>query len=244
MMNKIISIRNLKKSFGQNVILKDINLDFNEGEVVCIIGSSGTGKSTLLRCLNGLETIDEGEIIFDGCEITSHKTDLNLVRTKIGMVFQEFNLFYNMNALKNCMIGQTKVLHRSVEEAKEIAIKNLEEVGMSKFINANVNTLSGGQKQRVAIARSLSMNPKVMLFDEPTSALDPEMVGEVLETMKLLAKKGMTMIIVTHEMSFARDIANRILFMDNGMILEDGTPEQIFNDPTNERTKEFLKRFR
>ncbi len=160
------------------------------------------------------------------------------------MVFQEFNLFYNMNALKNCMIGQTKVLHRSVEEAKEIAIKNLEEVGMSKFINANVNTLSGGQKQRVAIARSLSMNPKVMLFDEPTSALDPEMVGEVLETMKLLAKKGMTMIIVTHEMSFARDIANRILFMDNGMILEDGTPEQIFNDPTNERTKEFLKRFR
>lgn len=244
MMNKIISIRNLKKSFGQNLILKDINLDFNEGEVVCIIGSSGTGKSTLLRCLNGLETIDEGEIIFDGCEITSHKTDLNLVRTKIGMVFQEFNLFYNMNALKNCMIGQTKVLHRSVEEAKEIAIKNLEEVGMSKFINANVNTLSGGQKQRVAIARSLSMNPKVMLFDEPTSALDPEMVGEVLETMKLLAKKGMTMIIVTHEMSFARDIANRILFMDNGMILEDGTPEQIFNDPTNERTKEFLKRFR
>ena len=244
MMNKIISIRNLKKSFGQNVILKDINLDFNEGEVVCIIGSSGTGKSTLLRCLNGLETIDEGEIIFDGCEITSHKTDLNLVRTKIGMVFQEFNLFYNMNALKNCMIGQTKVLHRSVEEAKEIAIKNLEEFGMSKFINANVNTLSGVQKQRVAIARSLSMNPKVMLFDEPTSALDPEMVGEVLETMKLLAKKGMTMIIVTHEMSFARDIANRILFMDNGMILEDGTPEQIFNDPTNERTKEFLKRFR
>ncbi|MDD2493441.1 MAG: amino acid ABC transporter ATP-binding protein [Bacilli bacterium] len=243
-MNKIISIRNLKKSFGENIILRDIHLDFYEGEVVCIIGSSGTGKSTLLRCLNGLETIDEGEITFDGMDITSPKTDLNLVRTKIGMVFQEFNLFYNMNVLKNCVIGQTKVLHRSLEEASQIAMKNLEEVGLSKFVNVDVATLSGGQKQRVAIARSLSMNPKVMLFDEPTSALDPEMVGEVLETMKVLAKKGMTMIIVTHEMSFAREIANRILFMDNGMILEDGSPEQIFEHPTYERTKEFLKRFR
>ena len=243
-MNKIISIRNLKKSFGENIILRDIHLDFYEGEVVCIIGSSGTGKSTLLRCLNGLETIDEGEITFDGMDITSPKTDLNLVRTKIGMVFQEFNLFYNMNVLKNCVIGQTKVLHRSLEEASQIAMKNLEEVGLSKFMNVDVATLSGGQKQRVAIARSLSMNPKVMLFDEPTSALDPEMVGEVLETMKVLAKKGMTMIIVTHEMSFAREIANRILFMDNDMILEDGSPEQIFEHPTNERTKEFLKRFR
>ncbi|MFA5766227.1 MAG: amino acid ABC transporter ATP-binding protein, partial [Bacilli bacterium] len=231
-MNKIISIRNLKKSFGENIILRDIHLDFYEGEVVCIIGSSGTGKSTLLRCLNGLETIDEGEITFDGMDITSPKTDLNLVRTKIGMVFQEFNLFYNMNVLKNCVIGQTKVLHRSLEEASQIAMKNLEEVGLSKFVNVDVATLSGGQKQRVAIARSLSMNPKVMLFDEPTSALDPEMVGEVLETMKVLAKKGMTMIIVTHEMSFAREIANRILFMDNGMILEDGSPEQIFEHPT------------
>ena len=243
-MNKIISIRNLKKSFGENIILRDIHLDFYEGEVVCIIGSSGTGKSTLLRCLNGLETIDEGEITFDGMDITSPKTDLNLVRTKIGMVFQEFNLFYNMNVLKNCVIGQTKVLHRSLEEASQIAMKNLEEVGLSKFMNVDVATLSGGQKQRVAIARSLSMNPKVMLFDEPTSALDPEMVGEVLETMKVLAKKGMTMIIVTHEMSFAREIANRILFMDNGMILEDGSPEQIFEHPTHDRTKEFLKRFR
>ena len=243
-MNKIISIRNLKKSFGENIILRDIHLDFYEGEVVCIIGSSGTGKSTLLRCLNGLETIDEGEITFDGMDITSPKTDLNLVRTKIGMVFQEFNLFYNMNVLKNCVIGQTKVLHRSLEEASQIAMKNLEEVGLSKFVNVDVATLSGGQKQRVAIARSLSMNPKVMLFDEPTSALDPEMVGEVLETMKVLAKKGMTMIIVTHEMSFAREIANRILFMDNGMILEDGSPEQIFEHPTHDRTKEFLKRFR
>ena len=243
-MNTIIAIRALTKSFGDNVILKNINLDFYEGEVVCMIGSSGTGKSTLLRCLNGLETIDEGEITFDGMDITSPKTDLNLVRTKIGMVFQEFNLFYNMNVLKNCVIGQTKVLHRSLEEASQIAMKNLEEVGLSKFVNVDVATLSGGQKQRVAIARSLSMNPKVMLFDEPTSALDPEMVGEVLETMKVLAKKGMTMIIVTHEMSFAREIANRILFMDNGMILEDGSPEQIFEHPTYERTKEFLKRFR
>ncbi|MFA7010870.1 MAG: amino acid ABC transporter ATP-binding protein [Bacilli bacterium] len=243
-MNKIISIRNLKKSFGENIILRDIHLDFYEGEVVCIIGSSGTGKSTLLRCLNGLESIDEGLITFDGMDITSPKTDLNLVRTKIGMVFQEFNLFYNMNVLKNCVIGQTKVLHRSLEEASQIAMKNLEEVGLSKFVNVDVATLSGGQKQRVAIARSLSMNPKVMLFDEPTSALDPEMVGEVLETMKVLAKKGMTMIIVTHEMSFAREIANRILFMDNGMILEDGSPEQIFEHPTYDRTKEFLKRFR
>ena len=243
-MRKIIEIRNLRKSFGTNEIIKGINLDIYQGEVICLVGSSGTGKSTLLRCLNGLEQINSGSIVFDDQDITTDGIDLNNIRSRIGMVFQEFNLFHNMNVLKNCYVAQIKVLRREKEEAIKIALQNLQEVGMERFAHVDVSTLSGGQKQRVAIARSLSMNPEVILFDEPTSALDPEMVGEVLEVMKELAKKGMTMVVVTHEMSFAREVASRVIFMDEGKILEEGTPNDIFNNPKKERTIEFLKRFR
>jgi len=239
----ILEIKDLHKSFGRLDVLKGVDLNINQGEVVCIIGSSGSGKSTLLRCLNLLETPDSGNVIFDGMDLTDKAVNINKLREKIGMVFQGFNLFDNMNVLKNCVLPQVKVLKRSKEEATEIAIKNLTNVGLSSFIDADSRSLSGGQKQRVAIARSLCMNPSVMLFDEPTSALDPEIVGEVLDVMKNLAKEGMTMVVVTHEMNFAREVADRVIFMDNGVILEEGTPDEIFNNPQKERTKEFLKRY-
>lgn len=239
---KVIDIQHLSKSFGTNEILKDINFSVDKGEVVTIIGSSGSGKSTLLRCINLLEKPSGGNILFHGSNILDHKHDIYSYRTKLGMVFQQFNLFNNHNVLSNCMIGQIKVLKRSKEHAREVAEKYLKVVGMDQYINAKPKQLSGGQKQRVAIARALSMEPEVMLFDEPTSALDPEMVGEVLAVMKDLAKSGLTMLVVTHEMAFAREVSSRVVFMDKGVIAEEGKPEDIFNNPKEERTKEFLKR--
>ena len=241
-MEKIIEIKNLYKNFDSLEVLKGINLDINAGSVVAIIGSSGSGKSTLLRCINLLEQPTSGEILFNGVNINDPKVNIDKVRQEIGMVFQSFNLFENMNVIQNCMIAQTKVLKRNKQEARKIAAEYLNQVGMSDFIEADTRQLSGGQKQRVAIARALTMNPKVILFDEPTSALDPEMVGEVLEVMKNLAKSGITMIVVTHEMGFAKEVADEIIFMDQGIILEQGTPQQIFDNPKFERTKEFLKR--
>ncbi len=238
----IIEIRHLQKSFGDHEVLSDINLSVRRGEVVSIIGSSGSGKSTMLRCINLLETPSGGEILFHGEDITSRAVDLRQYRAKVGMVFQQFNLFNNMTALRNCTVGQTKVLGRKPEEAQKIAMEYLNKVGMAQFINAKPRQLSGGQKQRVAIARTLSMSPEVILFDEPTSALDPEMVGEVLEVMKLLAEAGFTMLVVTHEMSFARDVSNRVIFMDKGVIAEEGTPAEIFGSPKQPRTREFLSR--
>jgi putative lysine transport system ATP-binding protein len=241
-MEKVIDIKHLSKSFGTHEVLKDIDFSVNKGEVVCIIGSSGSGKSTLLRCVNLLEKPSGGEIIYNGENILDEKHDIFAYRTKLGMVFQQFNLFNNHNVLSNCMVGQMKVLKRSKEEAKEVAMKYLKVVGMDSYINAKPRQLSGGQKQRVAIARALSMEPDVMLFDEPTSALDPEMVGEVLKVMKELADSGLTMLVVTHEMGFAKEVSDRVVFMDQGVIAEEGTPDQIFNNPTVERTREFLKR--
>lgn len=241
-MEKLIDIQHLSKSFGTNEVLKDIDFSVNSGEVVCIIGSSGSGKSTLLRCVNLLERPTGGQIIYNGVNILDNKHDIYAYRTKIGMVFQQFNLFNNHNVLNNCIVGQIKVLKRSKAEAQNVAMKYLQIVGMEQYINAKPKQLSGGQKQRVAIARALSMEPDVMLFDEPTSALDPEMVGEVLKVMKELAESGLTMLIVTHEMGFAKEVADRVVFMDKGVIEEEGTPEQIFNNPTGERTREFLKR--
>lgn len=241
-MDKIIDVQHLSKSFGTNQVLKDIDFSVNEGEVVCIIGSSGSGKSTLLRCINLLETPTSGDIIYKGENILDHNHNIYAYRTKLGMVFQQFNLFNNHNVLSNCTIGQIKVLKRSKEEAEKVALKNLKNVGMEQYINAKPKQLSGGQKQRVAIARALSMEPDVMLFDEPTSALDPEMVGEVLKVMKDLAESGTTMLVVTHEMGFAKDVSDRVIFMDKGVIAEEGKPEDIFNNPKEERTKEFLHR--
>ncbi|MGI6767571.1 MAG: amino acid ABC transporter ATP-binding protein [Bacilli bacterium] len=241
-MMPIIKIRNLKKAFGDQVVLKDINLDVLEGEVVCLIGSSGSGKSTLLRCLNLLETPDGGSIYFNGVDILNTKINLNKLRTELGMVFQNFNLFNNKTVLGNLILAPMKVLKLSKEEATNRALENLRKVGMEEFADRAPATLSGGQKQRVAIARALSMNPKVLLFDEPTSALDPEMVGEVLLVMKDLAASGMTMIVVTHEMAFAREVASRVIFMDQGIILEAGKPEEILENPQEARTQEFLKR--
>ncbi|MDY3829370.1 MAG: amino acid ABC transporter ATP-binding protein [Erysipelotrichaceae bacterium] len=241
-MEPIIEINHLSKAFGHNVVLKDINAKFYQGEVVCVIGSSGSGKSTMLRCLNLLETPTSGDILFKNESIITKKIDINKYRSKVGMCFQSFNLFNNMTVLQNCMIGQQKVLKRQKEEAKKIAIEFLAKVNMAAYINANVTLLSGGQKQRVAIARALAMSPEVLLFDEPTSALDPEMVGEVLDVIKNLANEKMTMIIVTHEMDFARQLADRVMFMDQGVIAEEGSSEKIFSSPDNIRTKEFLKR--
>jgi len=241
-MEKIIQVKNLYKSFSNLEVLKGINLDLYEGEVLSIIGSSGSGKSTLLRCLNLLEEPTSGDILFEGENITSQSVDLNSLRSKMGMVFQSFNLFNNLNVLENCMLAPMKVLGVSKEEASSKALELLDTVGLKDFAYQNPKQLSGGQKQRVAIARALAMNPKVLLFDEPTSALDPEMVGEVLEVMKDLANKGMTMVVVTHEMSFAKDVSSRVIFMDQGIVLEENIPSQIFSHPKEERTKEFLKR--
>lgn len=238
-----LEVKNLKKSFGNHEVLKDISLSVKQGEVISIIGSSGSGKSTILRCINLLEEPSGGDIIIEGKSILNDDARKKEMRKVVGMVFQSFNLFENMNVLKNCMIGQIKVLKRNKEEAKEIALKNLKSVGMDSYINAKPSQLSGGQKQRVAIARALSMNPKCLLFDEPTSALDPEMVSEVLDVIKSLAKTGLTMVVVTHEMQFARDVSDRVIFVDEGLIVEQGEAKAFFKNPTKERTKDFLKRF-
>jgi len=238
----IIEVNHLRKSFGDHQVLKDIDFSVNKGEVVSIIGSSGSGKSTLLRCINLLEKPTGGEIIYKGKNILDNNHDTGMYRTKLGMVFQQFNLFNNKNVLDNCIVGQVKVLNRSREEAEKVAMKYLNLVGMERYINAKPRQLSGGQKQRVAIARALSMEPDVMLFDEPTSALDPEMVGEVLKVMKNLGESGITMLVVTHEMGFAKEVSHRVVFMDKGVIAEEGSPEQIFNNPAEPRTREFLKR--
>ena len=242
MSEAVISIQNLSKTFGTNEVLKDISFEVKQGEVVTIIGSSGSGKSTLLRCVNLLETPTSGKIFYNGQNILEHEKSIYEYRTHVGMVFQQFNLFNNLNVLENCIVGPMKVLKKSKEEAEKIAKEFLEKVGMSAYINAKPRQLSGGQKQRVAIARALSMKPDVLLFDEPTSALDPEMVNEVLETMKSLAHTGLTMIVVTHEMGFAKEVSDRVVFMDKGVIAEEGTPEQIFENPQVDRTKEFLGR--
>lgn len=237
----IIEVRHLGKIFGNHEVLKDIDFDVEKGDVTCIIGSSGSGKSTLLRCINLFETPTSGQICFHGQDVTMTKS-ASKYREKVTMVFQSFNLFNNLSVLANCTIGPRKVLKMKKDEANAVAMKYLELVGMSAYINAKPRQLSGGQKQRVAIARALAMSPEVILFDEPTSALDPEMVGEVLEVMKELAEAGLTMIVVTHEMTFARDVANKVVFMDGGVIVEEGAPEQIFTSPKEERTKEFLSR--
>ncbi|MFT4412825.1 amino acid ABC transporter ATP-binding protein [Fredinandcohnia humi] len=241
-MGKVIDIQHLSKSYGTHEVLKDINFSVSKGEVVSMIGSSGSGKSTLLRCINLLEKPSGGQIIYNGENILDDKHNIYEYRKNLGMVFQQFNLFNNHNVLNNCVVGQVKVLKRSKEEAERVAMKYLKVVGMDQYLNAMPKQLSGGQKQRVAIARALSMEPEVILFDEPTSALDPEMVGEVLKVMKELAESGLTMIIVTHEMEFAREVSKRVIFMDKGVIAEEGTPDQIFNHPTKERTREFLQR--
>lgn len=240
-MGNVIDIQHLSKSFGSHEVLKDINFSVEKGEVVTVIGSSGSGKSTLLRCINLLEIPSGGEIIYHGENILQKK-NLNDYRKHMGMVFQQFNLFNNWDVLNNCTVGQKKILKRSKAEAEEIALNYLKVVGMDRYVKARPHQLSGGQKQRVAIARALSMSPEALLFDEPTSALDPEMVGEVLRVMKELAQSGLTMIIVTHEMEFAREISDRIVFMDKGLIVEEGSPDELFNNPKHERTKAFLQR--
>ena len=239
----LVRIHHLAKTFeGNTKVLKDISFDVNEGECLTIIGPSGSGKSTLLRCINRLETPSSGEILYKGENILDPKYDVNSLRSHISRVFQSFNLFNNRDVLENCVIGQRKVLHRKKKEAEEIALKNLERVGLADRVHFKIRDISGGQKQRVAIARALSRNPDVILFDEPTSALDPEMVGEVLDLMKSLAEEGMTMVIVTHEMGFAREVANRVIFIDEGKILEEAAPEDFFGNPRNPRLKDFLSK--
>lgn len=239
-MNEIV-LEHLEKSFGDHKVLLDVNLTVNKGEVISVIGSSGSGKSTMLRCINLLEEPTGGVIKYKDDDILT--LNLSKYRTQVGMVFQQFNLFDNMTALENCVKPQVKVLKRKRDEAEKIAKEYIEKVGMSAYVNARPSQLSGGQKQRIAIARALSMNPEVILFDEPTSALDPEMVGEVLDVIKNLAKSGLTMIVVTHEMAFAREVSDRVIFMDGGVVLEDGTPEELFGNPKMPRTREFLSRY-
>jgi putative lysine transport system ATP-binding protein len=240
----ILQINHLSKSFGSHEVLKDIDFTVEKGDVTSIIGASGSGKSTLLRCINLLETPSSGEILYHGLDILGGKTKASDYRAKVGMVFQSFNLFNNMTVLENCMVGQTKVLKRHRDEARENAMRYLEQVGMTPYIHAKPRQISGGQKQRVAIARALAMEPEVLLFDEPTSALDPEMVGEVLAVMRDLASGGMTMLVVTHEMAFARDVSNHVVYMADGVICEQGAPEDLFERPQQPRTREFLARFR
>ena len=240
----ILEIRHLSKSFGSHEVLRDIDFTVHKGDVISIIGASGSGKSTLLRCVNLLETPTSGEILFHGHDVIGRKVNAPKYRSHVGMVFQSFNLFANMTVLENCIVGQTKVLKKHRNEARESAMKYLEKVGMAPYINARPRQISGGQKQRVAIARALAMEPEVLLFDEPTSALDPEMVGEVLSVMRTLAQEGMTMLVVTHEMMFARDISSHVVYMNNGVICEEGTPAQVFGDPQQPETRDFLARFR
>ncbi|MBD9197207.1 MAG: amino acid ABC transporter ATP-binding protein [Clostridiales bacterium] len=241
--NTIIKIEQLEKSFGTLHVLKGIDLEIHQGEVVCVIGASGSGKSTLLRCINLLEEADSGHIWFDGQDLMDLSVNLNALRQKIGMVFQGFNLFNNKSVLDNCTLAPMTVKHIPRAQAEETAIRHLKTVGLEKFIHADSRRLSGGQKQRVAIARALCMEPEIMLFDEPTSALDPEIVGEVLDVMKGLAKEGMTMVVVTHEMAFAKEVSDRVVFMDQGVILEQGTPQEVFGSPKEARTREFLSRY-
>ena len=240
----VLEVRHLSKSFGSNEVLRDIDFTVSKGDVTAIIGASGSGKSTLLRCINLLETPTSGEILFHGQNVAARGTDPCAYRTKVGMVFQSFNLFNNMTVLENCMVGQVKVLKKSKEEARENAMKYLDQVGMAPYINAKPRQISGGQKQRVAIARALAMGPEVLLFDEPTSALDPEMVGEVLTVMQDLAREGMTMLVVTHEMAFARDVSTHVVYMNQGVICEEGTPQQVLGNPQKKETQDFLARFR
>ncbi|MED3652195.1 MULTISPECIES: amino acid ABC transporter ATP-binding protein [Heyndrickxia] len=238
----MIVVKNLKKSFGKNEVLKDISINVKPQEVIVVIGPSGSGKSTFLRCLNLLETITDGNVIIEGVDLTDKKTDINLIRTEVGMVFQQFNLFPHKSVIENIMMAPMKVRKKSKEEARRKGMELLKKVGLADKAESYPDSLSGGQKQRVAIARALAMEPKIMLFDEPTSALDPEMVGEVLEVMKQLAKEGMTMVVVTHEMGFAREVGDRVLFMDGGYIVEENIPSQLFDHPQNERTKAFLSK--
>ena len=244
MENMILQVNHLSKSFGSHEVLRDIDFTVKKGDVTSIIGASGSGKSTLLRCINLLEIPTSGEILYHGKNVVAKGVNAPAYRSHVGMVFQSFNLFNNMTVLENCIIGQVKVLKRSREEAKVHAMQYLEKVGMTPYINARPRQISGGQKQRVAIARALAMDPEVLLFDEPTSALDPEMVGEVLSVMRSLAQEGMTMLVVTHEMAFARDVSNHVVYMNGGVICEEGTPAELFGNPQKQETKEFLSRFR
>ena len=243
MAETVLELRNLQKQFGDHAVLRDISLTVEKGQTVSVIGASGSGKSTMLRCINLLETPTAGEILFRGQNIQEKEFDLSDYRARVGMVFQSFNLFNNMTALENCMVGQCTVMHRSKEDARRVALQYLEKVGMAPYINAKPRQLSGGQKQRVAIARALAMEPEALLFDEPTSALDPQMVGEVLTVMRSLAEEGMTMIVVTHEMAFARDVSDHVVFMADGVIAEEGAPAAIFEHPQTPVTREFLSRF-
>ena len=244
MSEPILQINHLSKAFGAHVVLRDIDFTVRSGDVISIIGASGSGKSTLLRCINLLETPTSGQILYHGTDVAGKGVSAPQYRSHVGMVFQSFNLFNNMTVLENCMVGQIKVLKKSREEARANAMKYLEKVGMAPYINAKPRQISGGQKQRVAIARALAMEPELLLFDEPTSALDPEMVGEVLAVMQQLAQEGMTMLVVTHEMAFARDVSDRVVFMADGIICEQGTSDEIFGNPQKQQTRDFLSRFR